>query len=265
MLEAAEPDRAGARRDPAALHAAPASRRRSRARSSGWSTGSPTSTTTSTTRCGPACSLPATCRRRRSRCSGRRGRGGSTRSCTTSSSTPRRPGTSCRATRSAARCCALRSFMFEHVYLGPIARAEHAQDRARAARAVRLVLRAPRGAAAGPRTARDEADRVIDYLAGMTDRFAIRAWTERSVPQGLLQPDDGRATTEPTRSERVRDAVDFVELVGARTELRQRRRSGATRGCARSTTSGRRRSASTRSRSSTTASAAARAATSSSS
>ena len=28
-------------------------------------------------------------------------------------------------------------------------------------------------------------DRVIDYLAGMTDRFAIRAWTERFVPQGL--------------------------------------------------------------------------------
>ena len=29
------------------------------------------------------------------------------------------------------------------------------------------------------------ADRVIDYLAGMTDRFAIRAWTDRFVPQGL--------------------------------------------------------------------------------
>jgi dGTPase len=26
---------------------------------------------------------------------------------------------------------------------------------------------------------------VIDYLAGMTDRFAIRAWSERFVPQGL--------------------------------------------------------------------------------
>ncbi len=29
------------------------------------------------------------------------------------------------------------------------------------------------------------ADRVIDYIAGMTDRFAIRAWTERAVPQGF--------------------------------------------------------------------------------
>jgi dGTPase len=26
---------------------------------------------------------------------------------------------------------------------------------------------------------------VIDWIAGMTDRFAIRAWTERFVPQGL--------------------------------------------------------------------------------
>ena len=30
------------------------------------------------------------------------------------------------------------------------------------------------------------ADRVIDYIAGMTDRFAIRAWTERAVPQGFV-------------------------------------------------------------------------------
>jgi dGTPase len=28
-------------------------------------------------------------------------------------------------------------------------------------------------------------DRVIDYLAGMTDRFAIRAWSERFVPRGF--------------------------------------------------------------------------------
>jgi len=76
----------------------------------------------------------------------------------------------------------LRSFMFERVYLGPRARAEHAK--------IEHVLRGlfdwycehpkdlPPGAAS-------DADRVIDYLAGMTDRFAIRAWTERFVPQGL--------------------------------------------------------------------------------
>ena len=72
--------------------------------------------------------------------------------------------------------------MFERVYLGPRARAEHAK--------IERVLRGlfdwycehpdelPEGEA-------PEADRVIDYLAGMTDRFAIRAWTERFVPQGL--------------------------------------------------------------------------------
>src|SRR5215212_5147821 len=72
----------------------------------------------------------------------------------------------------------LRTFMFEHVYLGPAARAEHAK--------IERVLRElfvwyterpaelPPGAAGA-----SEADRVTDYLAGMTDRFAIRAWSER--------------------------------------------------------------------------------------
>jgi dGTPase len=30
-----------------------------------------------------------------------------------------------------------------------------------------------------------EADRLVDYLAGMTDRFALRAWAVRFVPTGL--------------------------------------------------------------------------------
>ena len=154
---------------------------------------------------------------------------------------------------------ALRSFMFERVYLGPRARAEHAK--------IERVLRGlfdwycehpdelPRGR-------RVDADRVIDYLAGMTDRFAIRAWTERFVPAG---PRALMARYTDDSRERVRDAVDFAELVGARTELRRAGRRRGCRACARSTRSARRRSASTRSRRSTTASAAARAATSSSS
>ena len=55
--------------------------------------------------------------------------------------------------------------------------------------------------------------------------------------------------------DRVRDAVDFVELVSARTELR-RAGPARMRGCARSTTSAARRSGSTRGRRSTTALAA---------
>jgi dGTPase len=76
----------------------------------------------------------------------------------------------------------LRTFMFDRVYLGPAARAQHAR--------IERVLRElfdwfcdhpdelPESGAA-------PADRVIDYIAGMTDRYAIRAWTERFVPQGL--------------------------------------------------------------------------------
>jgi dGTPase len=30
-----------------------------------------------------------------------------------------------------------------------------------------------------------EAQRVVDYLAGMTDRYAIRAFSELSLPQGF--------------------------------------------------------------------------------
>jgi len=56
----------------------------------------------------------------------------------------------------------LRSFMFEHVYLAEASRAEH--ERARAV--VRLIFEhlIERG---------DPVDDVIDYVAGMTDRFAL--------------------------------------------------------------------------------------------
>jgi dGTPase len=69
----------------------------------------------------------------------------------------------------------LRAFMFEHVYLGPQVMPEH--DRAR--RVVRAIFdalvdepeRLPPGDGA-------PATRVTDYLAGMTDRFAL-AYAER--------------------------------------------------------------------------------------
>jgi dGTPase len=78
----------------------------------------------------------------------------------------------------------LREFMFERVYLGPTARAEHAK--------IERVLRGlfdwycERPGELPPELPGGGlADRVIDYLAGMTDRFAIRAWAERFVPQGF--------------------------------------------------------------------------------
>jgi len=82
----------------------------------------------------------------------------------------------------------LRSFMFQRVYLGDTARQEHAR--------IERVLRGlfdwfcehpeelPSPPLAGPGTSL--ADQVVDYIAGMTDRFAIRAWTDRAVPQGFV-------------------------------------------------------------------------------
>src|SRR6188472_1745721 len=57
---------------------------------------------------------------------------------------------------------ALRSFMFERVYLGDSARAEHARAHATVLRIFEHLL--DRG---------DSVDDVIDYVAGMTDRFAL--------------------------------------------------------------------------------------------
>ena len=57
---------------------------------------------------------------------------------------------------------ALRSFMFERVYLGPQARAEHARARTTVQRIVDHL--AARG---------DDPDDIVDFVAGMTDRFAL--------------------------------------------------------------------------------------------
>ncbi len=76
---------------------------------------------------------------------------------------------------------ALREFMFEHVYLGPVATREHVK--------IDLVIRSlfdhycahprdiPSSIPAGPLSTR-----VTDYLAGMTDRFCIRAFEQLTVP-----------------------------------------------------------------------------------
>jgi dGTPase len=56
----------------------------------------------------------------------------------------------------------LRSFMFERVYLGPEARAEHARARATVQRIFDHL--ADRG---------DDPDEIVDFVAGMTDRFAL--------------------------------------------------------------------------------------------
>jgi dGTPase len=78
----------------------------------------------------------------------------------------------------------LRKFMFERVYLGPEARGEHE----RVQRTVRGLFdhyaehpeELPAGDGAGEG---DEVQRVVDYLAGMTDRFCIATFRRLALPE----------------------------------------------------------------------------------
>ena len=75
--------------------------------------------------------------------------------------------------------------MFDHVYLGPAARAEHAKIERVMLGLFDWFCEHPEELPESVDASASEADRVIDYLAGMTDRFAIRAWEARFVPRGF--------------------------------------------------------------------------------
>jgi len=95
----------------------------------------------------------------------------------------------------------LRKFMFERVYLGPAVRAEHA----RIANVVRklfehyiehpeLLTDPQREEAMTAESSMEErpeelqlAQRVTDYLAGMTDRYCIREYTDLEVPRAFAR------------------------------------------------------------------------------
>ncbi|MEX2196515.1 MAG: deoxyguanosinetriphosphate triphosphohydrolase [Thermoleophilaceae bacterium] len=76
----------------------------------------------------------------------------------------------------------LRTFMFERVYLAPAAQ----RELPRIERMMRALFdhyaEHPPAAVTEDAT---EAERVTDYLAGMTDRFAVRAFSDLSVPHGF--------------------------------------------------------------------------------
>ena len=78
----------------------------------------------------------------------------------------------------------LRSFMFERVYLGAAAREEQTRIERVLSMLFDWFLARPEELPDGAPGA-DAGQRVIDYLAGMTDRFAIRAYAERAVPRGF--------------------------------------------------------------------------------
>ena len=85
----------------------------------------------------------------------------------------------------------LREFMFERVYLGPAVRA---RARAASTGVVRIAVRSLRATiptqlhASLPAATRTIcARRVTDYLAGMTDRYCIRTYTELQVPRAFAR------------------------------------------------------------------------------
>ena len=86
----------------------------------------------------------------------------------------------------------LREFMFERVYLGPAVRAEHEKIAAVVRRLFEHYVEHPEllpGGAEGwrPRSDVELAQRVTDYLAGMTDRYCTREYTELQVPQAFAR------------------------------------------------------------------------------
>ena len=196
--------------------AARASRRRSRARSSGSWTGSPTSTTTSTTRCGPACSalgdLPA-------EEIAVLGETGSRRIDTLVHDLvehSERAGDIVQGDVVGPAMLRLRTFMFEHVYLAPAARAEHAKIERVLRGLFEWYVRASRGAPRG--RPRRLGGRPRDRLPGRDDRplrdprldRALRAAGLRGMtaptpraPDGALHPGVPR---EGPRRDRLRGA-----------------------------------------------------------
>jgi dGTPase len=76
----------------------------------------------------------------------------------------------------------LRDFMFERVYLGPGALREKPRiERMLRALFAHYAEHPPPSIVAGA----TERESVVDYLAGMTDRFAIRTFSDLSLPQGF--------------------------------------------------------------------------------
>jgi dGTPase len=76
----------------------------------------------------------------------------------------------------------LRTFMFENVYLGSAAKREHP----RIERMIRMLFDRYTKEPPPPMTpGADEQERIVDWLAGMTDRYAIRVFSDLAVPQGF--------------------------------------------------------------------------------
>ncbi len=86
---------------------------------------------------------------------------------------------------------ALRDFMFAEVYLGPAVRAEHRRITGVVRRLFEHYVEHPQElpgeAGREIEDERELAQRVTDYLAGMTDRYCIARFSELEVPQAFAR------------------------------------------------------------------------------
>ena len=149
-------------------------------------------------------------------------RSASTRSCTTSSSTPSAAGDIVQGAEVGAAMLRLRAFMFERVYLGPTGARRARGDRARASRRCSTATASTRTSCPTAAVRRRRRGRARDRLPRRDDRpLRDPGFEELTVPQASGVSATLMARYTDDSRERVRDAVDFVELVGARTELRR--------------------------------------------
>ena len=82
---------------------------------------------------------------------------------------------------------ALREFMFEHVYRNPVAKAEEKKARAMLQRLFEYYLRHPEALPEDfhPQLSFDGMERTVcDYIAGMTDKYAVDKYSELFIPSG---------------------------------------------------------------------------------
>ena len=81
----------------------------------------------------------------------------------------------------------LRSFMFEHVYRSPVAKAEESKAKAMLCRLFEYYLANPDALPEDfhPQLSFDGMERTVcDYIAGMTDNYAVDKYTAIFIPAG---------------------------------------------------------------------------------
>jgi dGTPase len=72
--------------------------------------------------------------------------------------------------------------MFDRVYLGETARREHERAQVAVRRLFDHYMEHPDEVPEGE-PGESECQRIVDYIAGMTDRFCIARFTELTVPE----------------------------------------------------------------------------------